>query len=66
MKKYMCFCGKNVEKLISYFKNGIRITCCSSCAEQNGLVKDSDESMDYDVAKKNKSLSTIDTREKIK
>lgn len=67
--KYTCRCGKRVDKLTSFFKNGIRVTICDDCAKDIGLNKDEDVTkVDYDevraASKEESFYHMIDTREK--
>lgn len=61
--KYICRCGNKVDKMTSYFIDGIRITLCDECSEQ---FKKNDvfEAVDYEEVKKDTSKQIIDTREK--
>lgn len=45
--KYLCRCGNRVNKLISYFVHGSRITVCDNCAESLGLNKEGIEKIEY-------------------
>lgn len=61
--KYICRCGNKVDKMTSYFIDGIRITLCDECSEK---FKDNDvfEAVDYEEVKKDPNKNIIDTREK--
>ena len=68
-EKYICRCGKQVNKITSYFKEGIRFTMCNECAEAHGFNSDSKvEKVDYDVVMKSARdenyYRMIDTTEK--
>ncbi len=68
-EKYTCRCGKAVNQLSSYFKDGIRVTLCDDCAEQYGLSRDKTViKVDYKKIEESKPdenfYHKIDTREK--
>ncbi len=62
VKKYTCSCGSKVEKLTSYFPEGIRVTVCDECAERLELNKQNIASVDYSELKESKDQSKYDTR----
>lgn len=68
-EKYICRCGKAVNKITSYFKDGIRVTVCDDCANQYGLTTDEGViKVDYKkIEESNRDENfyhKIDTREK--
>ena len=70
MPKHICRCGNNVEKMTSYFKDGIRVTLCDTCADQYGFKNDEKAiKVDYDAimksSKEENFYHKIDTREKV-
>lgn len=50
-EKYVCRCGSRVEKLTTYVnKSGGRITVCSNCASESGLVANTNyAALDYEA-----------------
>lgn len=66
--KYTCRCSRRVDKLTSYFKDGIRATMCDDCAKEHNLINDDKViQVDYEKIKssdKNENFyHMIDTRE---
>lgn len=63
--KHICRCGAKVDKLTSYFSNGIRVTVCDQCAELNKFKNNNAFiAVDYDEVKNDANMQIIDTREK--
>jgi ribosome-binding protein aMBF1 (putative translation factor) len=61
--KYICRCGNRIDKMTSYFIDGIRVTVCENC-EEEFKNNNKAEAVDYEEVKKDASKQIIDTREK--
>jgi hypothetical protein len=65
--KYICRCGKQTDRLMSHFIDGIRITVCDKCvadlnSKENAIVVNYDKIKES--SKGERFYHMIDTREK--